>query len=117
MKALRALLRLRHDNRTAIHWEVTCTDIVDVKIMTISCAWKQCGVLHVELTDRCVEIHKQKHLSQFVDNFGNAITKEMISPRILHYLFEHFPLVDKQNEQHQSALSLERKWRVVDLGF
>lgn len=62
-------------------------------------------------------MHDEKHLSNFEDDFGDAVFKEINRPKICHFLYEFLPIIDKHNKQRQGVLGLERKWVIRDCWF
>ena len=63
-----------------------------------------------------VEMHEDKRLANFKDNFGNLAHKKIKIPSIYHFLYESFPNTDEHNRMRQKN-ELEIKWLVKDFLF
>ena len=50
--------------------------ILGVDIMVNACTWSQCVVSHVMSEIGSIELHDDKCLSRFEDDFGNIVAKE-----------------------------------------
>jgi hypothetical protein len=64
------------------------------------------GGCHFISTGRSpTELHDEKYVSSFEDNFGNIVFKVINHPMFAHFLlYDNLPLIDKANKQQA------RKW-------
>jgi hypothetical protein len=58
--------------------------------------------------------HELKYMSDFEDEFGNVVHKEINRPKVCHFLYEYLPLIDEHNKQRQNLLNLEQCWCTKD---
>ena len=107
---LHSTLVIRHANRTVGRWVLIDVVLSDAKIVVMTCACSQCRVSHIVSTTGSSELHDNKHLSNFEDDSGKIIMKEINRPKISNLLHECLSLVDENDKQRQSALSIGRNW-------
>ena len=60
-------------------------------------------------TCRTREAHKDKHLANFEEDFGNVTCKEINRPSICHFLCEFLRIMHKHNRIRQDFFGLEMK--------
>jgi len=116
-EALHAVMKARHAEQPSGHWVVMKATISDVNLLAIAYAWSQKGVSYFISTCGSTEASNIKYESKFEDEWGKTNFKEIPRPKILHYLYEHLPLIDEHNKQRQSVLSLEKRWLTKDPWF
>ncbi len=46
--------------------------------------------------------HEVKYMFHFEDDFGNVLHKEINRPEVRPFLYEHLPLINENNKQHQN---------------
>ena len=69
-----------HGDRPTSYWEAMTVMMSKIKIMAIACAWIQRGVSYFVTTCGITEMHEDKSLANFEDEFGNATCEEMNRP-------------------------------------
>ena len=117
MAVLHRVLEARHGSRPAGHWVVMKTKIAGVALFAIAYAWSQRGISYFISTCGSTDVHDEKYISNYKDDFGNVTFKEINRPKILHFLYEFLPIIDEHNKQRQSVLCLEKKWATKDCWF
>ena len=117
MRVLHRILQARYGERSAGHWVVMKTQIVDVPIFCLTYAWSQRGISYFVSTCGSTEVCKNKYMSNYEDEYGNICHNEINRPDVVHFLYEFLPIIDEHNKQRQSLLGLERKWATRDCWF
>ena len=77
LKVLHRTLVVRHGNWPAAHLVFIDEFILGVNSMANACVWSQCVVSHVMSETGSIEMHDDKCLSSFEDDFGSVFTKEI----------------------------------------
>ena len=109
MAALHAVLKARFGDRPAGHWVTFSTEISGVKLFALAYAWSQKRVSYFLSTCGKTTPCVTKYVSNFEDEYGNVVYKEINRPDVAHFLFFYLPLIlDKHNKQRQNLLNLER---------
>jgi hypothetical protein len=85
--------------------------------MAVVYGWSQRELFYFISTGGSTELHDEKYLSSFEDNFGNIVYKEINCPKFVHFLYDNLPLIGKANKQRQSVLNLENCWSPKDCCF
>jgi hypothetical protein len=111
MEALVAVLRARFGTRPAGHWVTFRATIAGVKVFALAYAWSQRGISYFFSTCGRTDPHPIKYKSNFEDDFGVIMFKELNRPHIAHFLYDYLPLIDEHNKQRQNLLNLERIWK------
>ena len=83
-------------------------EISDVTIYVVEYSWSQRGVSYMISSYGSTDVHPDKYLSHFEDNFGNVTAKEINRLRISNLLYEYLPLIDKHNKYRQNILNIEK---------
>ena len=74
------------------------------------------GVLFVNACGKTIPLpFKCKH--KFEDEWGNTTLKEIPQPDIVHFFYEHAPLIDEHNKAQQSVIALEKQWEMQSPWF
>ena len=98
MIVLHRILHARHGKRPLGHWVVMKTTIAEVELIAIACAWSQRGVAYFISSCGSTEMHDEKYVSNYEDDYGNITCKEINRPKICHFLCEFFPIIDEHNK-------------------
>ncbi len=117
MQALHVVLRACYGDRPAGHWVVFHATISNVRLMAVVYGWSQRGLSYFISTAGSTELHDEKYISSFEDNFGNIVYREINRPKFAHFLYDNLPLIDEANKQRQSVLNLENCWSPKDCWF
>ena len=72
---LHRLLKARNRDRTVSHWVTIIVVMSEVKTMTMAHAQSKRGVSCFVATCRSTEVHENKNLTNFEDDFFNATHK------------------------------------------
>jgi len=114
---LHSILKARHGDQPAGHWVVAKTTIAGVNAMAIACSWSQKGVSYFVSACGSTEPSKIMCESKFDDEWGRVNFKEILRPKMCHFLCECLPLIDEHNKQRQSLLALEKRWPAKSVWF
>ena len=117
MKPLFAVLKARFGNRPAGHWVTMITTISNVSVIAVAYAWSQRGITYILSTCGSTEPSDELYTSYFEDEYRNVSSKQILRPKLAHFLYEYLPLVDEHNKQRQNLLGLERKWPTRNCWF
>ncbi|KAG7356382.1 transposase IS4 [Nitzschia inconspicua] len=117
LKALHAVLKARHGDRSAGHWVTMTTTISGVPLIALAYGCSQDGVSYFISTCGSTEVSPIKHECQFEDAMGHTFFKLIKRPKLAHFLYECLPLIDEHNKQRQDILALENVWRTEDVWF
>jgi hypothetical protein len=107
MKPLFALLKARFGSRPAGHWVTMINTISNVSVIAVAYAWSQHGVIYILSTCGSTEPSGELYASYFEDEDGNISSKQILRPKLAHFLYEYLPFIDEHNKQRQNLLGLK----------
>jgi hypothetical protein len=84
------------------------TTISQVSVIAVAYAWSQRGITYILSTCGSTEPSDELYTSYFEDEYRNVSSKQILRPKLAHFLYEYLPLVDEHNKQRQNLLGLER---------
>ena len=88
MKVLHKIIQARCGNFTARYWVVMNVVITQVTIYVLAYVWSQRELSCMISICGSTDVHTDKSLSHFEDNFGNVTSKEINWYHISHFLYK-----------------------------
>ena len=117
LQVLQRVMKERHGKHPAGHWVTMRTVISGVPLTAIAYAWSQRGISYFITTTGNTVASPHFYEAKFEDEWGNATSRQLPRPDIIHFFYEYAPLIDEHNKARQSVLALEKRWQTRNPWF